>query len=68
MIVGKKIIFNFKHGVDDAVIAIADEIKDGYTVNSVYKEHAGISCCQDTLNEELWVVELRRVMEYKVDA
>lgn len=45
MIVGKQIIFNFKNGVDDVLVAIADEIKDGYTLKSIYKQDPGISCC-----------------------
>ena len=48
MIVEKKIIFNFKNGVDDALVAIADEIKNGYTVKNIYKQDLGISCCADT--------------------
>lgn len=66
MIVGKKIIFNFKSGVDDALIAIADEIKNGYTVNTMYKKDPGISYCEDSYLNELWVVEL--VKKYKVNA
>lgn len=58
MIIGKKIIFNFKCGVDDALVAIADEIKNGYTVKSIYKKDPGISCCADTNQRELWVAEL----------
>lgn len=60
MIVGKKIIFNFKSGVDDALVAIADEIKNGYTVTSIYKEDPGISCCSDISQKELWVVDLAK--------
>ena len=48
MIVEKKIIFNFKNGVDDALVAIADEIKNGYTVKNICKQDLGISCCADT--------------------
>lgn len=61
MIVGKKIIFNFKYGVDDALVAIADEIKNGYTVKSIYKQDPGISCCQATNMKELWVAELENI-------
>lgn len=58
MIVGKKIIFNFKSGVDDAIVAIANEIKDGYTVKSIVVEEPRTSCCADTNQRELWVAEL----------
>ena len=58
MIVGKKIIFDFKYGVDDALVSIADEIKNGYTVKSIYKQDPGISCCADTNQRESWVAEL----------
>ena len=52
------IIFNFKNGVDDALVAIADEIKNGYTVKNICKQDLGISCCADTNQRELWVAEL----------
>lgn len=58
MIVGKKIIFDFKYGVDDALVAIADEIKNGYTVKNIFAEEPRISCCADTNQRELWVAEL----------
>ena len=60
MIVGKKIIFDFKYGVDDALVAIAYEIKNGYTVKNIYKQDPGISCCADISQKELWVVDLAR--------
>lgn len=58
MIVEKKIIFNFKNGVDDALVAIADEIKNGYTLKSIFAEEPGMSCCADTNQRKLWVAEL----------
>lgn len=58
MIVGKKIVFDFKYGVDDALVAIADEIKNGYTVKNIFVEEPRISCCADTNQRELWVAEL----------
>lgn len=58
MIVEKKIIFNFKNGVDDAIIVIADEIKNGYTLKSISVEEPRISCCADTNQLELWVADL----------
>jgi len=58
MIVGKKIIFNFRGGIDDALLAIAEELKNGYTVNSFYKKDPGVSYCETTSMKELWVAEL----------
>jgi len=61
MIVGKKIIFNFKNGVDDAIIAIADEIKNGYTVTSIEKKEQGISVNLKNYYSDLWEVELKKL-------
>lgn len=58
MIISKQIIFNFQAGVDDALVAIVDEIKNGYTVKSIYKKDPGISCCEATNMKALWVAEL----------
>lgn len=61
MIVGKKIIFNFKNGVDDAIIAIADEIKNGYTATSIEKKEQGISVNLKNYYSDLWEVELKKI-------
>lgn len=59
MVVGKKITFNMHHGVDEAILEIAKEIENGYTVRSISRvqEQDIFSICR---NEE-WEVELKRI-------